>query len=1183
MYSLVDKNLSLRINKKVSLLLNQYSERIKFYSKLNYNDEAVYAEDFFSRLLKEIKGWELRNLNRYDKNAQSIDLVSKKGTDLAIQVTSQSGNQRNKIQNTIIGFVNEYNKKGYNNLYILFIQSVNVKSFRKELDLNGLDFDLDTNIITIPKIIDEFESKSLDTRKRIYEFLNVELGGETPNQKLKIIRPVKDVVPIGFLKRIIANEEFVKNDLLGFSDYELNSLNSIFEKYNNGLQFFSILGSPCSGKSTFALKLANTFQATRVKCFYVKLTSNSGDLLPDIKILSKYARSFLIIDDIHNNYNIARKIKNRIEEEKSISVLFVSRYASTFEDNSVFFNSELYKAEFGDYKDIKDEKNHFNKFSLIIKKRISFLEGKYRKIKWVVGSYSMVYNNCNENLLSLSILLAIWEFGYKGVLPLDMIPRDDVNKQFLKAHDIVESGVRYSVLRKVASVCQFDIGYKTSKDEKQNIDLLLKYGVLQKDFAKSYICYYPHSEYAKIIYKSIVEHEGGDLKKYLLLDLKKYILSSTGDADLFQLLLKIFNSGEIYTLREIITDDQVVEKMKFIEFNDLFGSERLEFIKMLNQIGDYKNSAFLNLVQFILDSVSRAVLKLYNFYDYCIDEELAILCDRARLAEKRKYSKSNLKLEEDANKLAVDIIANRIRKRSNRKGESIKRLSALTYPEWYYKFRQEESISKIAIAFSDLEKVVEARDLAFNIYRKYPSDVMLQMLSKCRFDIVCKVLSEFSIFVDFDERTKSRYLFKCLLNSDVLYEKAIKTDLVRLSKGISDLSQVDFQMAKELFSIIPYDSWNEKIDNSEISQIEMSCNHLKKIDEWKTKELLKKIAKNKILLDKIRDVDRVIFLNRFVNICDVLKIKLSNRVLNTIREQNQELLSQCSPNELLEQIQSSKRLRVDVDLFSVFTSGYINASLKKRSLVVTDLEKVFFALNKLNPLKAKLIYDSLDSDALLYSVRDRIYNFYLIAEVLFKLYYRIDKDKMIVKKGISEFTPLLLDNLLSHSRSELVSKAKSENFTYFIKGFAHFLVVNSSSSSKHLGDVLVDYTKVKIAGITILNAVAASIKRIIDIESAYQSEFEIILIKNRSSVIQNLKRKSFFKVSTALYELSHVFPDLVSDIIIELKDDLISSVKNNKNEAIRLKTSALPQLEYSINRGGGKATFVYNELMKALI
>lgn len=146
--------------------------RVKRANSINLYDINIHSEKFFSNLLNLVYGYNLVNLNDFEKNVHSIDLGDK-NLKIAVQVTSN--NTRTKIKKTIDGFIFKNYFENYERLVILIIGKK--KNYTTSFDTSGhFFFSKDSDILDIDDLIKEIKTKDTQELKKISEFLDEEIS-----------------------------------------------------------------------------------------------------------------------------------------------------------------------------------------------------------------------------------------------------------------------------------------------------------------------------------------------------------------------------------------------------------------------------------------------------------------------------------------------------------------------------------------------------------------------------------------------------------------------------------------------------------------------------------------------------------------------------------------------------------------------------------------------------------------------------------------------------------------------------------------------------------------------------------------------------------------------------------------------------------------------------------------------
>lgn len=122
------------IHEKLDIL----STEIKSRGEFNMLDINVLAETFFAELMNLIFGYQLKNINLFERNAKAIDLID---TENKIIVQVSSDNSKGKVQSSLSGIKEEYKKSKYHFIFISISKAVtNLKKQSFEIP-KGIKFD----------------------------------------------------------------------------------------------------------------------------------------------------------------------------------------------------------------------------------------------------------------------------------------------------------------------------------------------------------------------------------------------------------------------------------------------------------------------------------------------------------------------------------------------------------------------------------------------------------------------------------------------------------------------------------------------------------------------------------------------------------------------------------------------------------------------------------------------------------------------------------------------------------------------------------------------------------------------------------------------------------------------------------------------------------------------------------
>lgn len=209
------------INKEVYLrniaeALALLSKEVEVLNCVNFYDINIVAEDFYALLLNKIYGYNLCNLNSYEKNAPAIDL----GDELkriSIQVTSD--NTSEKIKKTIEKFIEHKQYLKYDRLIVIvltkkkkYTANFNTKSF--------FAFDKEQDVIDYIDLMKDVKAKDIKDLKNISQFLEDELVSKLQQPKTTQSSEVDTIIDL--IEYITKNREIKgKLDIVVDPEYKI--------------------------------------------------------------------------------------------------------------------------------------------------------------------------------------------------------------------------------------------------------------------------------------------------------------------------------------------------------------------------------------------------------------------------------------------------------------------------------------------------------------------------------------------------------------------------------------------------------------------------------------------------------------------------------------------------------------------------------------------------------------------------------------------------------------------------------------------------------------------------------------------------------------------------------------------------------------------------------------------------
>lgn len=180
------------------ILLNR---KIELLGKINLNDLAIHAENFYANLFNRLFNLELENANIIKHNFKAIDLLDNKHK-VIIQVSANC--TKKKVNDTLeSSTLKEFSEKNYK-LEFVFIgkQNNRIKSY-KYSNLSNIKFAPQNDIFLTNDLVECFRSLQLSVQKNIIEYLETEFPKldyvEKSQKKSEICLEISELLDRNFL------------------------------------------------------------------------------------------------------------------------------------------------------------------------------------------------------------------------------------------------------------------------------------------------------------------------------------------------------------------------------------------------------------------------------------------------------------------------------------------------------------------------------------------------------------------------------------------------------------------------------------------------------------------------------------------------------------------------------------------------------------------------------------------------------------------------------------------------------------------------------------------------------------------------------------------------------------------------------------------------------------------------
>ncbi len=149
------------IHEKLAILSTEINLRGEF--------NMYYIQTFFAELTNLIFGYQLKNINIYERNAKAIDLID---TENKIIVQVSSNNSKVKVQSSLDGIKEEYKKKNYHFIFIsISREAAHLKRQSFKIP-EGIIFDPKNDCFDNHTLITHIVSKGNECIKKVSDYLN---------------------------------------------------------------------------------------------------------------------------------------------------------------------------------------------------------------------------------------------------------------------------------------------------------------------------------------------------------------------------------------------------------------------------------------------------------------------------------------------------------------------------------------------------------------------------------------------------------------------------------------------------------------------------------------------------------------------------------------------------------------------------------------------------------------------------------------------------------------------------------------------------------------------------------------------------------------------------------------------------------------------------------------------------
>ena len=1126
----------------------------------NDNFQTRKTEDFFLRLLNKVyPEYHFKNLG-YDKtNTAAIDLIDEKQKELGIQVTAQKSDEIGKIDNTLEKALKYWKNKGVKTIWILFISETNkikdLDTINEYCQKDGISI----YIKTVSRIIGDIYEKPQAEVIEMDEFLKQETSDE--------YNGLSRLTTFKFLskgEKIVNDRFFNLEETIYYSKKELSTINALADGFSNGkLKEYCIIGNPCSGKTTFAYSIIQKIQKRKI--FYLNLSNPSitpNQVIEElIQISHNY--SFVVIDNIHDNIELYQIIRERISKSKWINSLYLSRYYKTFDE----FNIEnIYRLIEGmNYFRIDTNENFEEKVSGIIWKKTKYLKDKGSSLEWRKGDFEKILKNTNRNLLKLNIALRLWELKNSQPNPInfDEIDSNKILEQFFNEHNLSE--IKSDSLYTYCLLFKNDIPFIPSKGAYKENLLLREKGIILQYFQSDF-CFFPHKEYAQLIFDAFNYIENGisTTKKISLIQIYihnfditenkiglRFIVSKLHYSVDKEILGKLFNDEKTaLLLQKEIEDSETTISQVITLLNILFVNSEIISKERLKSF--YK--VFLNYF-------NKNKLSLFLEDHYLAYTRMLQICNQLNIEFKDEFVSIVLKSNEKANTNSIVELTLRVSKKSRESQTILRILNSFTFPEWLKMIVDLPRLPNITNSLSELNTSSEAKRLLTGLFRNIDWKKQYEIAKSLKIDQFVKSLREINRIDNSIGTNISRLFFKSALDDSLFTIKLESANLSEYSKALSDLSKInaDFvkqKLADDLKSNIVFKKFS---DEPSISNFTARALELRKLfdDSKGYFSVLNIIVLSESFIKRIQSETNLNYLLIFTEFAEkylnfeesILEQETSKAITNVIAK---------LPNKL-EALSNPKFLNVE-NLNSDFIDSLSTREIENYfdANKITYAEDLFRVLSSIDKEKTIEKFKKLNNAVLIRALLNPELNFSQAIENINKLKNKVYKDETLnSNKKIAE---ILNDYLLKYAKDN--RRYSRVSVSDFFKGYYFGLCIDPMTIEKNCKS---DFEQ-KLKSNNHKNFEIASlfqfVRRLSEItKNQHDNELAEFLKSNTDNFIDVIKNEEITKTLSGLYELALTnFDDFADELLFKSRKWIVKKAEQrNRQEIYRVKI--LPDIE----------------------
>ncbi len=594
----------------------------------------------------------------------------------------------------------------------------------------------------------------------------------------------------------LPDAELFDNELYFFPPKELKfieNIKSIITSDNND-RLALLIGDPASGKTVMSIKIAKDLEAQGYKTFFHRITSRSNyDLIWKDISSNDIPRTLYVFENCHLNIEIINHLFVNFDRIKNSSCLFVTRdlpkklrYSDELDNLDIFEKLKNQKI----FLSLSDKTNTKLKIKGIVEKYKKYYEHNV-KSKLITGNLDRLIHSTNRNLLTLYFFLQYWpkatnleEIHLNVIFPI-------IYDKFL-LHDKTEHLLKYACL------FQYEIQFEPSEDEKNDVEWLLRKGVISYDIDTGLYKFF-HSDFALLLLKACQSRPSfrrkyHSLEDFTYLNIEEYILSFEKYPSILEdIFINLIGKNEIKTVVRLLENGKILQKT-------------IEFYK---QYGSIENllSLFFRM-QFINYSVVKKL-----FHEMPID----VWVNRLRRFGFSGFARCLIRLK------LIDTEKPKILLNKFDKSSLIEKAKKTNF-------------STLGNALIELNKIDNTLQIGTEIFNELETDYFFNWLQNSTFEHIGKNLCELS---KLNGKKTNLILERANLESLVVIAKS--SNIKALGKTLNELKSINFKLALTLYRSINLEVIKGKCKTTSLEGLGRALNELNNIDRNKTVKLFNSV------------------------------------------------------------------------------------------------------------------------------------------------------------------------------------------------------------------------------------------------------------------------------------------------------------------------------------------------------